>query len=184
MTFDDVKDTVGKIAPAVATALGGPAAGQAASFVAGLLGVNATPEGIVAATENPEMAAKLAQIDADHKEKLLSLNLEAETKQLAEVNATMRKELESDNFWKSGWRGGIGWGFMLSLTSIAMSMAYNIAVDPTLAADDAFMSTVIWVVVTMGGALGINVRERTKDKMSLRGVKPSTFFDAIKKTPK
>ncbi|MFO4986973.1 hypothetical protein RCK87_24820, partial [Salmonella enterica subsp. enterica serovar 1,4,[5],12:i:-] len=56
-----------KIAPAAATALGGPLAGTAAAVIAGKIGVSdPTPAAIAKAVQaNPEIAARLAEIDAD-----------------------------------------------------------------------------------------------------------------------
>lgn len=180
MKFKDVASSVAKVAPTVAGALAGPGAAQMAEWVANLLGVEATPAGMVHAAQNPDLAIKLKQLELDHEREIRKMDLEARTKQLAETNATIRAELERGNWWQTGWRPMIGWGFGLVLCAIGGSMAYNIAIDPTLASNESFMSTVVWVVVTMGGALGVNVRERTKDNMTRRGFEPKGFFQQVK----
>lgn len=76
ITFD-WKSVLGAIAPTVATALGGPLAGAAVSAIAGVLGIEATPEKIEAAVRNgqltPEHIAKLRELEmqyqADEKER-------------------------------------------------------------------------------------------------------------------
>lgn len=182
MNFKDVAQAVGKIAPTVAGTLGGPGAATVATWVADMLGVDATPEGMIHAAQDPELAVKLRQMDLDHERELRKMDLEARTKELSEINSTMRAELEKGNVWQTGWRPMLGWGFGAIMMAIGGAMAYNIAIDPQLASDDSFMSTVVWVVVTMGGALGLNVRERTKDKMTARGFEPKGLLSQIKTT--
>lgn len=180
MNFKDVAGELAKVAPTVAGALAGPGAATVATWVADMLGVDASPAGMVHAAKDPELAAKLRQMDLDHEAELRKMDLEARTKELSEINSTMRAELEKGTVWQTGWRPMIGWGFGFVMMAIGGAMAYNIAIDPKLAADDNFMATVVWVVVTMGGALGINVRERTKDKMTARGFEPKGFLSQIK----
>ena len=59
-------------------------------------------------------------------------------------------------------------------------MAYTIAIDPSVVGDPEFTGMLIWLFVTMGAALGINVRQRTVDKALERGQQPRTFMDAIR----
>lgn len=192
MEWRDAITEVAKYAPAVATALGGPAAGGvtagASRMVTELLGVEDSPAGLVAATQDPEKRAELIRINNTHKEKLEQMRLDAElahaaeeTARLTETNKTMRAELGADGWFKSGWRPALGWVFAASLGAMAGVMAYTVAMEPTLVGDPEFTGMLVWLFVTMGAALGINVRERSKDKARMMGDSPKNFMDSILK---
>ena len=99
---------------------------------------------------------------------------------MAEVNKTVRAEVTADGWFKSGWRPALGWAFAASLGSLAGVMVLTIAREPTLVGDPEFTGMLIWLFVTMGGALGLNVRERSKDKARNLGMQPDGFMDLIK----
>lgn len=190
MNWRDAVSEVAKYAPAVATALGGPGVGGitagASRMVTGLLGVEDSPAGLVAATQDPEKRAELIRINNQHREKLEGMRLDAEaahaaeeTARLAETQKTMRAELSHDGWFKSGWRPALGWVFAASLGALAAVMAYTIAREPKLVGDPEFTGMLVWLFVTMGGALGINVRERSKDKARQLGQAPRTFMDSL-----
>jgi hypothetical protein len=77
-----MKELLGQLAPTIATALGGPAAGTAIKFLANkLLGRDdATQDEIAHAVENatPEQLAKLKEIDNDFKIEMKRLDLDIE----------------------------------------------------------------------------------------------------------
>lgn len=187
------KDAIGEVAkyaPAVATALGGPGVGGiaagAAQMVSGMLGIDNGPASFVAATKNPEMLAKLQQINNDHERELLSLRLQAEqaaaaekTKQMTEVNATIRAELGTEGWFKSGWRPAIGWVMALSFAVMSGAMAYALIIDPSQL--PSIMDGIITLIVAMGTVLGVNINARTTEKhLEQTGTKPMSFMDAIK----
>lgn len=191
MEWRDAVQEVAKYAPAVATALGGPGVGGitagAASMVTGLLGIENDPAALVAATQDPKARAELIRINNEHRRELERLRLEAEaaqaaeeTARLAEISKTMRAELSTDGWFKSGWRPALGWVFAAALGGLAGVMVLTIAREPSLVGDPEFTGMLIWLFVTMGAALGINVRERSKDKARQLGQAPRTFLDALK----
>ena len=192
MNWQDAVAEGAKVAPAVAAALGGPAAGGitagAARMVTGLLDVENSAQGLVAATRDPQKLAELQRLSQDHRRELERLRLEAEaaqaaehTRRLAETQTTMRAELASDSTFKAGWRPSLGYIFALSLGGLAGVLGYTIAREPALVGDPEFTGLLIWLLATMGAALGINVRERTKDKARRLGESPGGFMDAIAK---
>ncbi|MCA0973421.1 holin family protein [Halomonas denitrificans] len=191
MNWRDAVEEVAKYAPAVATALGGPAVGGAAAgaslMVTSALGIENDPAALVAATQDPAKRAELVRLNNEHRQALEAIRLEAEkaaaaeqTARLTETQRTMRAELEHEGWFKSGWRPALGWVFAFSLGTLSAVMAYTIAIDPTVVGDPEFTGMLIWLFVTMGAALGINVRQRTVDKALERGQQPRTFMDAIK----
>ena len=107
--------------------------------------------------------------------------LDAETKQQAEVNATMRAELNSNDKFKSYWRPALGWSVVLSFATMMLSIVfilmYGVMKNPAVIKDfiEALSSlmgtmTVIWAMAF--GALGINVVKRSDDKALSAGHPP------------
>jgi hypothetical protein len=76
------KETLGTVAPALATALGGPLAGVAVGMAAKALGLGdgATEDDIAAAVAsgNPEVLLKLKQADLDFKKEMKALDIDLE----------------------------------------------------------------------------------------------------------
>jgi len=63
MNWKDVSKMVGKAAPILGTALGGPAGAALGTLVAGALGVENTPDAVAAAVSNdPQAALKLKEL--------------------------------------------------------------------------------------------------------------------------
>ncbi|WP_016854777.1 3TM-type holin [Halomonas smyrnensis] len=190
MDWKDAVTEIAKYAPAVATAIGGPSAGGvtagAARMVTSALGVEDSPAGLVAATQDEEKRAELIRLNNEHRRELEKMRIDAEaadaaekTARLVETQKTMRAELQADGWFKSGWRPGLGWIFCGSLGSIAGVLAYTIAQDPTVVTDPEFSGMLVWIVGTMGAALGINVRERSKDKARQAGQRPASFLNSL-----
>ncbi|MBW5802031.1 3TM-type holin [Halomonas elongata] len=190
MEWRDAVTEVAKYAPAVATALGGPAAGGvtagAAQMVTSALGVENSPAGLVAATQDLEKRAELQRINNEHRRELERIRLDAEAAQAAEVtvrltetNKTMRAELQHDGWYKSGWRPLAGYAFTASLFGLALVVIFAIARDPSLLSEEYVMAVLAWLIGTLGAAVGINVRERSKDKARQLGQVPRTFLDSV-----
>lgn len=191
MNWKDAIPTVARVAPSVASVLAGPAVGGAvngaAQMVTSLLGIENTPEALIGATQNPEQRAELVRINNEHRRELEQMRINAEianaqehTKRLSETQATLRAELQHDGWFKSGWRPAIGWIFGLSLGGIAAAIIVSIFRDPSLLVSPEFVGMLVWLLGTMGAALGINVRERTKNKQLAVGQRPSSFMEEVR----
>lgn len=189
MDWRTAVEEVAKYAPAVATAIGGPGVGGitagAASMVTGLLGVENSPAGLVAATQDPEKRAELIRINNEHREKLERMRLDAEaahaaeeTARLAEINKTIRAELGTDGWWRAGWRPFNGWMLALSLASVNLGLVAVVIMDPARLAE--VVDVLIWSVVAQGAVQGVNIRQRSNDKARQLGQAPRTFLDALK----
>lgn len=77
MEWQDIGKLIGTAAPIVGTAIGGPAGTAIGSLVAGLLGVDDTPEAVASAIKaDPSIAVKIEEL----KLKAHELDLEAVTK--------------------------------------------------------------------------------------------------------
>lgn len=73
--WDSVKDIIGKVAPVVGTALGGPFGGIAGSIVAKALGVDTADQAIEALKTNPEALLKLKVAELELKKFMREANI-------------------------------------------------------------------------------------------------------------
>ncbi|MFG6139496.1 3TM-type holin [Halomonas sp. B23F22_10] len=189
--WKDAVAAVAKVAPAVASALGSPVAGGiaagAASMVTGLLGIENTAEGVLAATQNPEKRAELIRINNEHQRELEKLRIEGEmaqaqeyTKRLAETQKTMRAELESESTYRAGWRPFGGWVLMGCFALLDLAMVFAIGTDPAIVGDPEFTGLLIWLIVAQGALQGVNIKKRSDDKALAVGERPRSFMDAIR----
>ena len=197
--------TVGKavipLAPVLGSILGGfipvpggsmigQLAGQAAaSMIAKKLGVPATPDAVAGALASNDKDVLIAKLNAAADE-LRSTNeayakmevayAEAQTKQLAEINATMRAEILPENRhpYFTGWRPACGWVMVYSflvygnLLFVAIALAaFWKAVEPLKVIVEAWPAAASYF-----GALalvnGVNIWTRSKDKETARSVPP------------
>lgn len=175
MNWRDVAETVAKAAPALGGALYGGAGYAVGSGIAKLLGVEDSPEAVQAALQqDPQAALKLRELEAEIERARINADLDRQRM----VNETMRVEAQQDGWFKSGWRPALGWVFTGSLGALSMAMAWTVINDPTVVSDGEFTGMLVWLFVTMGAALGINVKKRSDDKQV--GVAPS-FIDRVLK---
>lgn len=100
-TWKDVGSAITKVAPAL-----GSVFGPAGAAVGGLVGVigkafglgdSPTPDAVLTALQSsPDAAVKLAQIEADHKDKILAALVamrQADSADVSEVNQTIRADM-------------------------------------------------------------------------------------------
>lgn len=178
MSWDSIKSAVAGVAPVLGGMLGGPAGGAVGSLIAGALGVEETPDAVAKAMQSdPEAAVKLQKLQNEHERELRRMDIEARTKEFSQLHKTIRQELQSDNFYKSGWRPTIGWVLALSLAGIMGTIAYAIAIQPDKAAE--IMSAASGVLMFMAGLLGYNAKKRSDDKALAQGFQPRGIGDAI-----
>lgn len=89
MDWKDISSLVGKAAPLIGTALGGPAGGAIGSLVANTLGVDSKPEKVAEAIKNnPEALLKIEELEKQNeadirKHAFLVLDAELKDKQSA-----------------------------------------------------------------------------------------------------
>lgn len=104
------------IAPTIATALGGPLAGAAVSFLAGKLGLSdATQEKVqqVLAGADP---VRLKELELDFAKFMADNGIKI---QLAQIDVN-REEARSGNWFVAGWRPACGWIGALALGYAAL----------------------------------------------------------------
>jgi len=107
MDWKAVGGQIAKYAPALGAAIGGPVGGAVGGLVSVVgrafgLGDNPSPDAVSQALAvSPDAAVKLAQIEADHKDKILAALIamrQADSADLSEVNQTIRAD-EAGQSW-------------------------------------------------------------------------------------
>ena len=82
MDWDNLKGLIGKVAPTIATALGGPLAGAGVKMLTGALGLNekASEKEIIAAITNadPETIARIKEAELDFEKRMAELDVDLE----------------------------------------------------------------------------------------------------------
>lgn len=119
MALSDVLGFLGKVAPTIAGALGGPLAGLAAEFVAGKLGMDdKSVESVTNAIAgmSGEQLVQMKQIDEDL-QKFLATNGIA--LQQAQIGVNL-EEAKSVNLFVAGWRPAVGWVGAIGLAYVAI----------------------------------------------------------------
>lgn len=118
------KDTLGVIAPTIATALGGPLAGAATKFLAGhLLGdENASSEDVESAIlgASPEQLVKIKELDNAFKLEMKSLDIDVA--KLSVDNTKSAREMAKINMWPQIVLSAL---FVIGYFSILISLGFG-----------------------------------------------------------
>lgn len=179
--WDSIKSVVGKAAPLLGSALGGPAGGAVGGMLASALGTDDSPEAISKALEqDPEAAAKLKKLEQEHERELRSMVLEAETQRLTQINKTMRAEAGADDAYVRRWRPTFG--YMVALTWAIQSVAIAWAMIDQPGEASAIIEAVSALTPMWGIALsvlGINVTSRSRDKRVTAGQDGRGMLDKL-----
>ncbi len=184
MTWREVGATVAGVAPVLGTVLGGPAGGAIGAVVASLFGVKAEPDAVAAAIKaDPAAAAKLIDLQQTHERELLRLHLEAETKALAEVNATIRAEVASEDRFVRRMRPSFGYSVMWQCNALVLGLMAAAFVKPdALGLLGTIIPSITSVLMIEVGVLGLYVVKRSDvDKRLAAGVPPAPpLLDLLK----
>lgn len=98
-------DILKAVAPTIATALGGPLAGAAVSFLSSKLGVPAEVVEQTVAGMGPADLVKLKQMDYEFQRNMAEIGIKLDLAQLDVDKA----EAASTNWFVAGWRPFVGW---------------------------------------------------------------------------
>ena len=102
-----VIDILKGVAPAIATALGGPLVGAAVKFLAGKLGTNETSEAIEQAIADmtPADMIRMKELDNQFKIEMAKNGIQID---LAQISVNV-EEAKSTRMFIAGWRPFVGW---------------------------------------------------------------------------
>ncbi len=97
MNWKDIGDVVGKVAPIVGTAIGGPAGAAVGALVSGLLGVDNTPDAVAKAIKaNPDLALKLKTLEFQAHQLDVDARLKEEQMRLTDVQAARTRQIDHE----------------------------------------------------------------------------------------
>ena len=119
--MDELISLIKGVAPALATALGGPLAGAAVSFLSSKLGVDPSIVQQAVAGMSPSDLVKMKEIDDSFQLEMQRQGIQLQMAQIA-VNT---EEAKSTNWFVAGWRPAVGW-------IGAFSLAYASIIEPIL----------------------------------------------------
>ena len=177
--WESIKSTVAGAAPLLGSALGGPAGGAVGTMISEALGVEDKPEAIQQALQqDPEASAKLQALQQEHRRELRRMTLEAETKKLAQINQTMRAELQAESGYRTNWRPTFGYAasiaFGLQMIGLTVVFGWVAIAAPAEAGTivkalaEAISSLMpLWAVAL--SILGVQIRQRSRDKETAAG---------------
>ena len=113
--MNELMNMLKSAAPALATAVGGPLGGMAINAIASKLGVDPTPSAVTQALkDNPELAAKLKEIDAKE--------YEVEQTNLTE---RMKADMSSDSWLSKNIRPMVLIFLLLAYSGFAIASIFN-----------------------------------------------------------
>jgi len=110
-------DILKTVAPALATALGGPLAGAAVGFIASKLGVDAAVVEQTVAGMTPADLIKMKEMDLDFQKFMAENGIKLD---LAQIQANTA-EAASANWFVAGWRPFVGWTCGVGLAYVAIA---------------------------------------------------------------
>jgi hypothetical protein len=157
-----------QVVPGLIRWIGGDDAEKAAKVADQVVGVARTVTGkgtgedaLAAVKADPALALQLQQAWLTHE---VELSRE-ETRQLAEINATMRAESASDDRYVRRWRPTFGYAVALTWTATMLAVSWAVIAEPAQAPAiiAALVNTSpIWGIAL--GVLGVAVVKRSHDK--------------------
>lgn len=179
MSWEKIKETVGKYAPMAGTLLGGAPGAAIGSLIASTLGVENTPEAVERELKNnPDAIAKLKMLEESNRHSFQMAVLDLQRVSLQEQATTQRAELKSNDKYVARWRPTFGYILAFSFLVINVAFAYvvmKVVQDPTsMAATVTALSGLLGPISIIWGfamsVLGINIHQRSKDKQTAAGI--------------
>lgn len=110
-------DILKSVAPTIATAVGGPLAGAAVSFLSSKLGIDPAVVEQTVAGMGPADLVKLKELDYQFQRDMAQIGIQLNLAQI-DVNKT---EAASTNWFVAGWRPAVGWVCVSALAYVAVT---------------------------------------------------------------
>lgn len=185
--FDQIANVIKSAAPAIATALGGPAAGGAVKLLTSAFGGSADDPAdlLQRIQQDPEAMTRLKELEYNHAEEMRRLTIEAEkntlvhdTEQTKTINETMRVEYKNNVYW----RRAVGWAFAITV------FLYPVMIFGTVWQSDVSLEDMKGILVAMkeywyvvGLVLGLGAHHAGKQGRQIAGEKkPEGIAGAIR----
>ena len=182
MSWSKVKEVIGDSAPLIGSMIGGPAGGVIGAIVSSALGVgNSSSDIYKELTSNPDALIKIKELELNHKVKLESLYIDADTQRLTQVNETYRAEIKQEDKFVKYWRPLFGYALIVTWVmtwyAIVDTILTNVEQAP-LIINALVGTTTLWGVAL--AVLGVAVHNRSKDKHLMAGFQPKTIIEQLR----
>lgn len=147
MNWSDLKEAVGKAAPVLGTALGGPLGGIAGALVASALGTSNDPDSVSAAlSADPDALVKLKEAELANKVQMQQLVVTAEQNRLQDVQNARARQTANPNDHTPQWlAGGVTFGFFGALAVVMLAPLQSAVHDLLLVMIGALQTA--WVAI-------------------------------------
>ena len=152
-------------------------ADKAVKAVNVITGRESLEDGMEALKANPELMLKYQQTMND----VIIHQLDAETRQLEAVNATMRAEYASDDNYTRRWRPTMGYGVTVAWFMQMAALSWLIVSSPDKVS--AVINALAGLTTPWGVALailGVAVVKRSEDKQTAAGFEPAGILGALR----
>lgn len=194
LDWGDVGRFLGRAAPALGLALGGPAGAAVGGLVAQALKVEASPEAVLVAAQEPGGLIEIAKLALEHEQEIERLVLQAEVEQAKQTNDTYRSELASEDPYvrraRPGFVYALKWTWIAQVCTTFGAAVVAIFADALGDRVDAARvlqalaelnadTTLLWGPAL--GVIGIYNYARSKDKQVAAGQAPGSILDAFRR---
>lgn len=152
-------------------------ADKAVKAAAAITGQERVEDQIEAIKANPELLLKYQQTMNE----VIIAQLDAETRQLEAVNATMRAEYASNDNYTRRWRPTMGYAVTIAWFLQMAALSWVIVWTPdkaSLVITAMAQLTALWGVAL--SILGVAVVKRSEDKQTASGLQPPGILGAIR----
>lgn len=142
-----------------------------------ITGKQSLEDGMELIKANPDLLVKYQETMND----VILHQLDAETRQLEAINATMRAEYGSDDNYTRRWRPTMGYCVTIAWFLQMAAISVTIVKEPTMAAtviNAMAQLTALWGVAL--AILGVAVVKRSEDKQTAAGFEPTGILGAIR----
>jgi hypothetical protein len=148
VNWSDIAGAVGKAAPILGTALGGPLGGVAGALIASALGTSNDPDAVnTALAADPAALEKLKEAEMANKLEMQKLVITAEQNRLADVqNARARQSANPKDYTPQLLAAGVTLGFFGALTAVMLAPLSNSVHDLLLVMIGALQTAWISVI--------------------------------------
>jgi len=182
MSWERVRDVVGRTAPLVGGLLGGPAGGAVGALVASALGVDNDPDEVLRELKNnPDALVKIKTLESEERIALRQLSVQSASNELAAdtarvqaVNATMQTEARAERWPQWSWRPYNGFLFGTTIFCVYFVLPLSGIAAPSIPSE-------IWM--GWGAILGVSAWHRGVQKRAHEGEKMlgASVVDALTK---
>ncbi len=153
-------------------------ADKAVAIAKTITGKDVVEDQIADLKANPELALQYQKLMND----VILAQLDAETKQLEAINATMRAEYSSNDNYTKRWRPTMGYAVTLVWSVQMSALSWVMVTDPAKAV--ALITAMAQLTALWGVALsilGVAVVKRSEDKQVAAGLEPAGILGALGK---